>query len=495
MATSEIEKLERRYAENPHGLTFAPLAEVYRKNGDVPRALELLRAGLELHPNYIPASIVLGRCHQDLGDLPGAEQAFAHVLRLDDENVIALKSLADINERQDRPDEAAVWLHRLVAVDRSNDEARQQLRRLEALKESGSRAATHPVPAPEVPQEIAPASAEPPPSPVVAETASAPPASADLEPLDLTDDIAASAPPREESKPVEEPVAAQPKPAEPEVPALQERMDPSEPPPPANREEVPGTLAGLISSEFQPPRGPPSVPIGMEIETENDVVLRSSGASEFSAPDASEDLAALAAKLNASPPRGPGRRATDRSASERLAAQAQALAQAKAQAEALAQAQAEALAEAKAQAEVRAQAEAEAEAESKRNVAAPPPAEPKLEPTAEPVAAPSVAYGASETRGQSIAAFFQALLVARPPADPGAPTSPASGEGMAATPPAADAVSLSSVATSGPAKDAGVSFDDFFGASADGSTRAPGSAEPGKDDLDQFHSWLQNLKR
>ena len=85
MATSEIEKLERRYAENPHGLTFAPLAEVHRKIGDVPRALELLTAGLELHPNYIPASIVLGRCHQDQGDLGAAEAAFAHVLRLDDE--------------------------------------------------------------------------------------------------------------------------------------------------------------------------------------------------------------------------------------------------------------------------------------------------------------------------------------------------------------------------------------------------------------------------
>ena len=35
MALSEIEKLERRYAENPHGLTFAPLAEIHRKNGDV----------------------------------------------------------------------------------------------------------------------------------------------------------------------------------------------------------------------------------------------------------------------------------------------------------------------------------------------------------------------------------------------------------------------------------------------------------------------------
>ena len=134
MATSEIEKLERRYADNPHGLTFAPLAEVHRKNGDVARALELLTAGLELHPNYIPASIVLGRCHQDLGDLPAAEAAFAHVLRLDDENVIALKSLADINERLEHFGEAENWLRRLVAVDRSNDEAREQLRRLEARK-------------------------------------------------------------------------------------------------------------------------------------------------------------------------------------------------------------------------------------------------------------------------------------------------------------------------------------------------------------------------
>ena len=96
---SEIEKLERRYAENPQGLTFAPLAEVHRKNGDVARALELLRPGLTLHPDYIPASIVLGRCHLDLGDLPAAEAAFTHVLELDGENVIALKALADITER------------------------------------------------------------------------------------------------------------------------------------------------------------------------------------------------------------------------------------------------------------------------------------------------------------------------------------------------------------------------------------------------------------
>lgn len=128
--SSEIEKLERRCAENPHGLTFAPLAEAYRKHGDLDRALEVLRAGRELHPDYIPASIVLGRCHLDRGEFAEAERSFAHVLTLDPENVIALKALADLAEREGRGVQAERWLNLLLAVDPSNEEARGQLDRL-----------------------------------------------------------------------------------------------------------------------------------------------------------------------------------------------------------------------------------------------------------------------------------------------------------------------------------------------------------------------------
>ena len=134
MALSEIEKLERRYAENPQGLTFAPLAEVHRKNGEVRRALDLLGPGLEIHPDYIPASIVLGRCHMDLGDVHAAEAAFLHVLALDGENVIALKALADISERLLKFNEAERWLQTLLSVDRSNDDAREQLQRVEVSR-------------------------------------------------------------------------------------------------------------------------------------------------------------------------------------------------------------------------------------------------------------------------------------------------------------------------------------------------------------------------
>jgi hypothetical protein len=45
-------------------------------------------------------------------------------------------------------------------------------------------------------------------------------------------------------------------------------------------------------------------------------------------------------------------------------------------------------------------------------------------------------------------------------------------------------------------RDSAVSFDDFFGSGAKSSNALPsGSGEPTKDDLDQFQSWLQNLKR
>lgn len=140
MAISEIEKLERRYQENPQGLTFAPLAEAYRKSGDPERALARLLPGLELHPDYIPASIVQGRCHLDMGNDAGAEASFAHVLSLDAENVIALKALADIAERGARFPDATRWLEQLLAVDRSNEGAEAQLERVRSAADQAAAA-------------------------------------------------------------------------------------------------------------------------------------------------------------------------------------------------------------------------------------------------------------------------------------------------------------------------------------------------------------------
>lgn len=130
---SEVEKLERRWMENPMGVSFAPLAEAYRRAGDQPRALEVLAIGLANHPAYVPALIVQARCHLDVQADGAAEESFLAVLATDGHNLIALKGLADICERSDRPEQATKHLDRLLEADPTHDEGRIQMDRLTGI--------------------------------------------------------------------------------------------------------------------------------------------------------------------------------------------------------------------------------------------------------------------------------------------------------------------------------------------------------------------------
>ena len=154
--TSEIEKLEKRWAENPKGRNFAPLADAYRKAGELDRAIELCTAGLERHPDYVSAHIVFGRCLIDQKNDTGASDVFRKVLALDPENVLALKILAEIAARGGRFDEAAEWLGRLLSADPMNGDA------AEALGRAKSKAAqSAPKPAPEPVVRLVPEAAPP----------------------------------------------------------------------------------------------------------------------------------------------------------------------------------------------------------------------------------------------------------------------------------------------------------------------------------------------
>jgi hypothetical protein len=176
-------------------------------------------------------------------------------------------------------------------------------------------------------------------------------------------------------------------------------------------------------------------PLDIQVETSEEVVLEGSGGSEYRVPNAAEDFSeSMAARAEAGPPD--------------LAVKPPA----------------------EPPREMRTAPPREIPVETRRDIAAPTPA-----------AAPS--YVAPVTKGQSVAAFFRTMLAARPPVDSGS-----------ARPPQ-DGLSLSSViGEERKPGDATVSFDDFFGPKSEGSGSEKGT-EPGTDDLDQFHSWLQNLKR
>ena len=141
--TSEIDKLEARFRDNPKGRNFAPLADAYRKAGLIDNAIDLCQNGLKLHPDYVSAYIVYARCLVDKKDDPAALGVFRKVLELDGENIIALRGLAELAERNGRYDEEVEWLSRLLNADPMNGDA------ADALARAKGKAATKPMAATE----------------------------------------------------------------------------------------------------------------------------------------------------------------------------------------------------------------------------------------------------------------------------------------------------------------------------------------------------------
>jgi tetratricopeptide (TPR) repeat protein len=309
MASSrQIEHLERRHKENPEGLTFAPLANAYRNTGQPERAIEILMQGLEHHPNHAPARIVLGRCHLDMGEDDAAEVAFAKVLELDRENVVALKALADIGERGGRLADAEGWLTQLLDVDRNNDEAREQLDRVTAAAAAG------PTEDPGLPIDTSP--------PETGDSFGAEADTAILEPLSPEPGAVASGPfddsetaSRAEvsgGEGVEEHDAFEPAAADHEAqdgspwepPALQEDVvadeaSSEEPEGPGGPEEpVPLHWFERENPEPVTPSLEDSTDLDVALEVEDTIELRPSEQNEFQQPEASEGLGLLGSVEN-----------------------------------------------------------------------------------------------------------------------------------------------------------------------------------------------------
>ena len=83
-------------AGDPHGRSFVPLADAYRRAGDPQRARLLLEEGLRRHPSFASAHVVAMRIARDVSDHAGALSATRRVLELDPGNVEARRALTDM---------------------------------------------------------------------------------------------------------------------------------------------------------------------------------------------------------------------------------------------------------------------------------------------------------------------------------------------------------------------------------------------------------------
>jgi hypothetical protein len=220
------------------------------------------------------------------------------VLALDGENVIALKALADITERRLRFDESENWLRQLLVIDRSNDEARAQLTRVEDSRrntigvvrdETGAAADTS---AGDYTGEMLAATG------AERSAEASEPASAPVEPDDAEHDF----------EPVD---AVADAPAEqdhaPHAPWLS--FDSADAAQGVGSTETQELLPSDVAAPELAAPAPPDFesPLDMSdslipVQHADELELRSSGASEFQSPDASADLALSPVLADAGPP-------------------------------------------------------------------------------------------------------------------------------------------------------------------------------------------------
>ena len=95
-----IEDLRRRVQKDPASIAFAQLAEECRRAEQYQEAVDVCRAGLELHPGYLSARVTLGRALIELDHLDEAQTELELVLSSAPENLAAIRGLAEIYHRR-----------------------------------------------------------------------------------------------------------------------------------------------------------------------------------------------------------------------------------------------------------------------------------------------------------------------------------------------------------------------------------------------------------
>ena len=108
-----IEKCRRILEENPRSQIFAALGEAYRKKGDLERAYLVTKQGLEYHPDYGPAHVVMAKIYLERRLYNEAEKELEAAAKLDGKTRTTEKLLAEIWLRKGELERAQDALQRL----------------------------------------------------------------------------------------------------------------------------------------------------------------------------------------------------------------------------------------------------------------------------------------------------------------------------------------------------------------------------------------------
>jgi len=112
--------LQRRVQSDPAPFVFAQLAEEYRRAGRLSDAVECCRTGLQRHPGYLSARLILARSLSGLARWEEAAEEYEQVVAAAPDNLAATRELADVYEKRARPEEALTYYRRALALARND---------------------------------------------------------------------------------------------------------------------------------------------------------------------------------------------------------------------------------------------------------------------------------------------------------------------------------------------------------------------------------------
>jgi len=149
-AVSQLEKVVTRSPGSP---AFARLADIYRSQGQVDKAISLCENGVKANPIYPTGHLLLGRCYFEMERVDEALAEFETVLKLDWKNLFALKIMGDIQAQKGQRERAARFYKRASDIDPFNVAVRDMFRRFEKYYSEESAITTDPTVISESPAE------------------------------------------------------------------------------------------------------------------------------------------------------------------------------------------------------------------------------------------------------------------------------------------------------------------------------------------------------
>ena len=94
-SAERLAQLKTRLDRDPTSRVFLQLAEEYRRAGRLGEAIQVLDAGVKIHPAYVAAQVVLGRTLLESGDAVRAGAALERAVELDQTQLVANRLLVE----------------------------------------------------------------------------------------------------------------------------------------------------------------------------------------------------------------------------------------------------------------------------------------------------------------------------------------------------------------------------------------------------------------